>query len=61
MDSSQLLESITLSNGETIETKLDEDKQEETEQAIEETSIIEPKKESIFDKIINFFKGVFGF
>ena len=30
MDSSQLLESITLSNGETIETKLDEDKQEET-------------------------------
>lgn len=55
------IKSITLSNGEIIETKLEDKKQEE----IKETEIPvieqEPKKQNIFKKIANFFKEIFGF
>lgn len=56
------IEYITLANGETIETKLEDEKQEEIKETTE-TPVIEqePNKQNIFEKIVNFFKGIFGF
>lgn len=55
------IKSLTLSNGETIETKLEDEKQEEVKEI--ETPVIEQeqKKQNIFEKIADFFKGIFGF
>lgn len=52
---------LTLSDGETIETKLTDEKQKEIKET--ETPVVEQetKKQNIFEKIADFFKGIFGF
>lgn len=65
LSGAEFIGSLTLSSGETIETKLEDKKQEEikeTEIKETETPVIEqPKKQNIFEKISNFFKSIFGF
>lgn len=61
LGNAELIGSITLADGEKIETKLEDEKKEEIKET--ETPVInqEPKKQNIFEKIASFFKGIFGF
>lgn len=55
------IKNLTLASGEIIETKLTDEKQEEIKKT--EIPVIEQetKKQNIFEKIADFFKGIFGF
>lgn len=61
----EFMESVTLANGEIVETKLTDDKQEEqqiVEEPITEQGVyIEEPGKSIFEIISDFFKGILGF
>lgn len=56
------IDNITLSNGGIIETKLEDEKQEEKTTEVQVVEQQEAQKEkNIFEKIADFFKGIFGF
>ena len=55
------IKSLTLSTGETIETKLTDEKQKEIKETETPVTEQETKKQNIFEKIADFFKGIFGF
>lgn len=56
------IESLTLANGEIIETKLEDEKQEEKTTEVQVVEQQETQKEkNIFEKIADFFKNIFGF
>lgn len=59
--SMEFVKSITLSDGETIETKLADEKEETTETPVIEQQNQTQEEKNIFEKIADFFKGIFGF